>query len=202
MNAIKYVLALSAVLVACGDPEIRAKCNDVQYPCVKLRTSEGIIWVKLDTVKAPASTSNFLRYLDKDFYDDTIFHRIVGNFVIQGGGFELADDEKKSPAYRMRLKETLGSVVNESLNGLSNKRGTIAMARTSNPNSATSQFYINLIDNINLDGRGANPGYTVFGEVIKGMDIVDKIGKARTTSRQGYTNVPKKPVHLIKATRV
>jgi cyclophilin family peptidyl-prolyl cis-trans isomerase len=157
----------------------------------------GKIWLQLDLEKAPASTANFIRYVDEDFYDDTIFHRVVANFVIQGGGFEHPESND-----RMSRKDPQAPIVNESSNGLSNKRGTIAMARTNIPDSATSQFYINLQDNINLDARPGQPGYAVFGKVIKGMDVVDKIGGVNTTRRAGYSDVPKKIVYLNQAKQI
>lgn len=175
----------------CGNQEIRAQCKDLKYPCIQLKTSKGGIVIRLNSVKAPVTTNNFLRYIDEDFYDDTIFHRVVANFVIQGGGFDST----------MREKENNPAIVNEALNGLSNKKGTIAMARTNDPNSATSQFYINMRDNLNLDGRIGVPGYAVFGEVIEGLDVAEEIGQVQTTNRQGHQGVPKDLVVLHKAVR-
>jgi cyclophilin family peptidyl-prolyl cis-trans isomerase len=143
-------------------------------PVVVMDTSMGPIKIELNEDKAPITVKNFLSYVDDKFYDNTIFHRVIGkenserDFMIQGGGYTT---EKKQ-------KDTKPPIKNESSNGLSNTRGTIAMARTSNPNSATAQFYINVGDNSFLDRAGG--GYTVFGKVIEGMDVVDKIKAVKT----------------------
>ena len=144
-------------------------------PEVVLETSSGTIVLELDPENAPLTTENFLTYVNDGFYDGTIFHRVIDDFMIQGGGFELIDGSGTQ-------KETRDPVKNEAKNGLKNTRGTISMARTNNPDSATSQFFINLVDNPGLDPKTPeNPrafspdGYTVFGKVTKGMDVVDKI---------------------------
>jgi cyclophilin family peptidyl-prolyl cis-trans isomerase len=144
---------------------------------VLMQTSLGSIKLELDEDKAPISVANFLSYVDDHFYDNTIFHRVIPNFMIQGGGFEPG----------MKQKQTKAPIKNESGNGLSNVRGSIAMARTNDLNSATAQFYINVVDNSGgLDGAK----YTVFGKVVEGMDVVDKI-KAVPTGRSGHhENVP------------
>ncbi|MBY4675445.1 peptidylprolyl isomerase [Marinobacterium arenosum] len=159
---------------------------------VLLRTSAGEITLELYPGSAPKTVENFLQYVDDGFYDGTIFHRVINNFMIQGGGF-LPDMDKK-PAR--------APVVNESIGGLSNARGTIAMARTNNPHSATSQFFINTVDNLRLDGVDRRPGYTVFGKVVSGMDVVDKIGKVATGNHGPYRDVPLQPVVIEKAERV
>jgi peptidyl-prolyl cis-trans isomerase A (cyclophilin A) len=159
---------------------------------VKLTTSMGEIVIELDEVKAPVSTANFLSYVDSGHYDHTIFHRVISNFMIQGGGF-TAD---------MKQKKTGEGIANEWDNGLKNKRGTIAMARTSDPNSATAQFFINVKDNDFLsEARDGVAGYAVFGRVTQGMDVVDKIREVPTGVKGGMGDVPKSPVTIVKAER-
>jgi len=155
---------------------------------VKLATSAGDIVVELDAAKAPKSTANFLEYVKAGHYDGTIFHRVIENFMIQGGGM-TAD---------MKEKPTRASIPLESRNGLTNQRGTLAMARTSDPNSATSQFFINVKDNdfLNQDKARDGNGYAVFGKVVQGMDVVDKIRATPT----GPGDVPVQPVVIKKAT--
>ena len=142
-------------------------------PVVEIKTSQGTILIELNPGKAPKSVDNFLQYAMSGFYNGTLFHRVIDGFMIQGGGFEPG----------MKHKDTRDPIYNESGNGLKNVAGTIAMARTSDPDSATSQFFINLIDNAFLD-QGA--GYAVFGKVTQGFDIVQKIGKTPT----GFQDVP------------
>lgn len=161
-------------------------------PSVEIKTTAGTMIVELDEAKAPISSKNFLMYVDKGFYNNTLFHRVIPGFMIQGGGFTKA----------FREKPTDNPIKNEASNGLKNTRGTIAMARTNNPNSATSQFFINLVDNTSLDYSAANPGYAVFGHVTSGMDVVDKIAKERTHSQEGHQNVPATPVVIESITRV
>ena len=153
---------------------------------VVMDTNQGTITLELDAEKAPITVANFLSYVDAKHYDGTIFHRVIPGFMIQGGGF-TAD---------MNQKATHAPVKNEAGNGLSNARGTIAMARTSDPDSATAQWFINLKDNTFLDRAEAQDGwgYTVFGKVTEGMDVVDKISKVKTTSVAGNQNVPVDPV--------
>jgi peptidyl-prolyl cis-trans isomerase B (cyclophilin B) len=161
-------------------------------PQVKLETSMGNIVIELNQDKAPQTVDNFLQYVKAGFYDGTIFHRVIENFMIQGGGF----DEN------FAQKETRGPIENEADNGLSNQRGTIAMARTNDPHSATAQFFINTVDNQFLDFRGKTPsgwGYAVFGEVIEGMDVVDKIRQVETTMRGPHQDVPVDNVVINKA---
>jgi peptidyl-prolyl cis-trans isomerase A (cyclophilin A) len=160
---------------------------------VKLNTSLGDIVLELDDAKAPISTANFLAYVDKGHYDQTIFHRVISNFMIQGGGF-TAD---------MKQKSTMDPISNEWKNGLKNSRGTIAMARTSDPNSATAQFFINVKDNDFLsEARDGVAGYAVFGRVTEGMDVVDKIRNVPTGTQRGMGDVPKTPVAIVKASRM
>jgi cyclophilin family peptidyl-prolyl cis-trans isomerase len=159
---------------------------------VKLETTMGNLVIELNQEAAPVTVENFLRYVNEGFYNETIFHRIIPNFMIQGGGF-TAD---------MRRKNTHEPIVNEAKNGLKNNRGTIAMARTNEPDSATSQFFINHKNNdfLNYAGPG-KPGYAVFGRVIEGMDVVDKIAAVKTTRKGPYANVPVEPV-AIKSTQL
>jgi peptidyl-prolyl cis-trans isomerase A (cyclophilin A) len=153
-------------------------------PVVVITTSMGRIVVALDKEKAPITVKNFLQYVRGGHYDHTVFHRVIPRFMIQGGGYEadMAEHPVRAP------------IKNESLNGLSNRRGTIAMARTGDPDSATAQFYINLKNNTQLDGRPGRPGYAVFGEVVAGMDVVDRIAAVQTATKGPYQNVPVKPV--------
>lgn len=164
-----------------------------EKPRVKLTTNMGDIILELDPGKAPKTVENFLNYVKNDFYDGTIFHRVISNFMIQGGGF--TKDFKK--------KQTQTPIQNEADNGLSNQRGTIAMARTSDPQSATAQFFINVVDNNFLDHRAKTMrgwGYAVFGKVIEGMDTVDKIRKTKTGSGGPFPrDVPQETVEIVKA---
>ena len=160
-------------------------------PVVTLTTSEGVIKLELFPEKAPHTVKNFLTYVDNGFYPGTIFHRVIGDFMIQGGGFTS----------KMTRKETLPPIVNESANGLINKKGSISMARTQIADSATSQFFINLKDNHFLNGTPGKPGYAVFGQVIEGMDVVEKIGKTRTGNSGRYQNVPVKRITINNAER-
>ncbi|MBS0196943.1 MAG: peptidyl-prolyl cis-trans isomerase [Planctomycetes bacterium] len=157
-----------------------------------MKTSMGDIVLELDNAKAPVSTANFLKYADKGHYDGTIFHRVIENFMIQGGGFTAAMVQKPADA----------PIANEGKNGLKNVRGTIAMARTTDPNSATCQFYINVKDNAALDFSASNPGYAVFGKVVAGMDVVDKIKVVKTSTKGPYGDVPVTPVVIEKVKHI
>lgn len=162
------------------------------YPQVKLETSLGDIVVRLDAKKAPITVSNFIQYVKSGHYDGVIFHRVIKDFMIQGGGM-TAD---------MKEKKTMAPIRNEADNGLRNKKYTIAMARTMEPHSASAQFFINTKDNAFLDFKAPNPqgwGYAVFGEVIKGKDVVDRIEKVATGSKNGHQDVPLAPVVINKA---
>ncbi len=157
---------------------------------VKLTTSMGDIVIELNEDAAPVTVKNFLRYMEEHFYNGTIFHRVMPNFMIQGGGFS-AD---------MVQKPTHEPIINEANNGLKNDRGTITMARTNNPNSATCQFFINHTDNDFLNYGGPNkPGYAVFGKVVEGMDVVDKIASVQTANKGQYADVPVKEVVIESA---
>jgi peptidyl-prolyl cis-trans isomerase B (cyclophilin B) len=162
---------------------------------VLLSTSHGDIILELDQEKAPISSENFLAYAADGHFDGTIFHRVIPGFMIQGGGF-TAD---------MRQKSTKAPIANEADNGLKNGRGTIAMARTSDPHSATSQFFINLTDNAFLDHKGKTPqgwGYAVFGEVVEGMEVVDAIARVATGTSGPHSDVPKEPVVMERVSLV
>jgi cyclophilin family peptidyl-prolyl cis-trans isomerase len=180
------LLALLALPLAWQAPAQAAN------PRVVLETSLGNITIELDAAKAPKSTANFLDYVKSGFYNGTVFHRVIAGFMIQGGG--MTPDLQQKP--------TRAPIVNEGDNGLKNLRGTIAMARTNMPDSATSQFFINVVDNAALDYPGRDGhGYAVFGRVVEGMDVVDKIRGVETGSAQMYQDVPKTPV-VIKAARL
>lgn len=161
-------------------------------PQVKMTTNKGTIVLELFAEEAPITVDNFLRYVDDNFYAGTTFHRIIDGFMIQGGGF--TEDFSR--------KETLAPIQNESANGVGNDRGTISMARTRNPHSATSQFFINLVDNFNLNAAGNRPGYAVFGKVVSGMDVVDNIAKVETGAKGGHRNVPNTPVVIQSVKRL
>ncbi|PIR22007.1 MAG: cyclophilin [Deltaproteobacteria bacterium CG11_big_fil_rev_8_21_14_0_20_45_16] len=155
---------------------------------VKITTNLGSFEISLDAKKAPISVENFIEYIENGHYNGTIFHRVIDGFMIQGGGFDKDFNQKPTRA----------PIKNESSNGLQNKAMTISMARLPDPDSATAQFFINLIDNSNLDGSASQPGYAVFGKVTKGQDIVEKIGKLPTTSKLYYDDVPVEPVIIEK----
>lgn len=164
-------------------------------PQVKLETSLGDIVIELNQEKAPNTVANFLSYVEDDFYNGTIFHRVIENFMIQGGGF--TEDFVK--------KETNNAIKNEANNGLHNVRGSISMARTGDPHSATAQFFINTVDNNFLDFKaenGAGWGYAVFGQVVEGMDTVDAIRVVSTGNKNGQSDVPLENVVIIKASIV
>ena len=161
-------------------------------PKVKLTTTLGEIIIQLNTEKAPVSSANFLDYVKAGFYDGTIFHRVIPGFMAQGGGFDTSFAQKTTKA----------PIINEADNGLTNKRGTLAMARTNDPNSATAQFFINYKDNSFLNHTGKNAsgwGYAVFGEVIEGLDVVDAMAKEPTSNRGGHQDVPNKDIIIDKA---
>lgn len=159
---------------------------------IKLTTNHGIISLELDAEKAPKTVANFLAYVASGHYDGTVFHRVIGNFMIQGGGFGVG----------MQEKNTLEPVENEAANGLKNDRYTVAMARTNDPHSATAQFFINVADNDFLNHRapsGQGWGYCVFGRVVDGMDVVDKIKGVKTGNKGFHQDVPVEDVVIEKA---
>ena len=179
----KTRIVILTLILLCGSANAAAK------PQVVLTTSMGVITVELEAEKAPLSTKNFLEYVESGFYDNTIFHRVISYFMIQGGGME-AD---------MVNKPTREPIQNEASNGLKNTRGTLAMARTGDPHSATSQFFINVQNNSMLDKKPGNDGYAVFGKVISGMEVVDNIRFVETGVHQGRADVPLEAVTLISA---
>ena len=180
---------LGSTLISLSDMLWGGKKNMNTDTVVVLMTTMGNIEIKLATDDAPITTDNFLSYVESDFYDEIVFHRVVPEFMIQGGGF-IATGKQKI---------TGDPIVLESNNGLKNKRGTIAMARTTDPDSATSQFFINLIDNDFLDYTSTNDGYAVFGEVIEGMDVVDAIGRAKTATFGLFEDWPEEDVVILGA---
>ena len=189
---VKYFLSLTLIVLSSSAL--------AENPIVKLETSEGNITVVLFADKAPKTVENFLAHVDEGFYENTVFHRIIDNFMVQGGGFDVD----------LKQKKTERKVINESKNRLHNDRGTLAMARTSDPDSAGSQFFINQRNNPRLDWTPFKPGYTVFGEVITGMRIVDFMASTPTGNAVGKTdkgqmplqNVPLDPIVLLRVTRV
>jgi len=185
---LKKILLAACTLLMAG----QLLAADAKAPHVLLTTSFGDIEVELDAVKAPVSTANFLAYVDKGYYNNTIFHRVIPGFMVQGGGFTKDMVEKKAGA----------PIKNEADNGLHNVRGTLAMARTQVKDSATSQFFINHKDNDFLDHGGRDFGYAVFGKVVKGMDVVDQIANVRTGNSRGMQNVPTDPVFITSAKRL
>jgi len=163
--------------------------TEEKNPVVIMETSMGTVKIELFKDKAPISARNFLSYVKDAYYDGTIFHRVIKNFMVQGGGL----DENMQP------KKTKFAIKNEATNGLKNVRGTLAMARTAVVDSATSQFFINVVDNAFLDHAGKTPdrfGYAVFGQVIEGMDVVDAIRDVKTGSKAGHQDVPAEPVFI------
>ena len=180
-------LALSLAFLACALPGQARAAGPVQ---AKVETSAGDFVIQLDEARAPLTAANFISYVNAGFYDGTIFHRVVSGFVIQGGGY--------TPD--MTLKPPREALVNESGNGLTNRRGSVAMARMGEPHSADSQFYVNLADNLALDPKPTRWGYAVFGDVIQGMDVVDAIGHQATGSKAGMQDVPLEPVIIRRIT--
>jgi cyclophilin family peptidyl-prolyl cis-trans isomerase len=192
-----FAVAIVVLAVGCDKQEERtvveeSKQMDTGQKQVKLETSMGDIVIELNEEASPITVKNFLRYVEEGFYDGTIFHRVIPDFMIQGGGFTAEMVQKKPHP----------PIVNEASNGLKNDRGTIAMARTANPDSATSQFFINHKNNDFLNYAGqSKPGYTVFGKVVEGLDVVDAIAAVKTTRKGRYSDVPVEPV-VIKSTKV
>lgn len=188
----KTIFICAAIAITCFIQNARA--NTV-YPKVLLETNQGEIVLELYPEKAPETVENFLKYVRDGFYNGTIFHRVIKGFMIQGGG--MAEDMSK--------KTTLDPVKNEAYNGLKNLRGTVAMARTMDPHSATAQFFINTVDNGFLDFKGQTAtgwGYCVFGKVIKGMEAVDAIEQMPTAKKEGHSDVPRSTVVLEKAIEI
>jgi cyclophilin family peptidyl-prolyl cis-trans isomerase len=159
---------------------------------IRFETTLGDFTVELFAAEAPISAQNFLDYVDAGHFDGTVFHRVIPGFVVQGGGL-TAD---------MRQKPTRAPIRNEADNGLKNRRGTLSMARTNDPHSATSQFFINLVDNAFLDPGRGGAGYAVFGHVVEGMDVVDKMAATKTGNKGGHQDVPVTPIEVKSARRV
>jgi len=191
-NSNTDTLVLNCVVAKTGDfslvvqtaqgAAIYSTTLNIPLPQVALITAKGSITVELDPMLAPVSTNNFLSYVNKGFYSDTLFHRVIPNFVVQGGGYTTGLVKKPEQSAPIEL---------ESNKGLSNLRGSLAMARTNLPNSATSEFFINLVNNVSLDYKNAaNPGYAVFGKVVQGMDVVDAIAAEPTGVVGGFSDVP------------
>jgi cyclophilin family peptidyl-prolyl cis-trans isomerase len=190
MRQMRVVLGIVGLLLTVATVGAKEGGN----PVVVMKTSLGDVKIELDKAKAPVTVDNFVVYVNDKFYDGTIFHRVIPAFMIQGGGFDKDMNQKKTKA----------PIKNEAGNGLKNVTGTIAMARTSDPNSATAQFFINTKDNAFLDHKNDSAqgyGYAVFGKVVDGMDVVKKIEQVQTTTRPPYENVPVTPV-VIESIRV
>lgn len=204
-----FTVFLMSFMAACGSDKTKeiksVKTNEtstkttkptgakMSNPIIKMETSKGTITLELDAKNAPISTANMVSYVEDGFYDGIIFHRVIPNFMVQTGGMNPDMSEKPNKA----------KIKNEANNGLKNDRGTIAMARTPDPHSASSQFFINLKDNdfLNFTSESqAGWGYAVFGKVTDGMDVVDEIAKVKTGNHGGHGDVPLEPVTIIKAT--
>ena len=203
-NKTKQLIVMIVILLTVGTLlSAMGKRNNEEHPMSKIETtnpiavidtSSGRIGIELYQDKSPITISNFLKYIEDDFYTDTIFHRVIPGFMIQGGGFTKD----------MSQKQTLAPISNEAFNGLPNEKGTVAMARTNDVDSATSQFFINLADNTFLDFKNSSSsgfGYCVFGKVVYGMDIVEDIAKVYTTTSGGHQDVPQTPI-IIKSINI
>ena len=187
-NSLKALSAIALTATVFAIPGLAQAQSKVQ-----LKTSMGDIVLELNDAKAPKSAANFLQYVRDKHYDGTVFHRVIDGFMIQGGGMDTNLNEKPTRA----------PIPLEASNGLKNDRGTIAMARTGNPNSATSQFFINVVNNDMLNApKPDGHGYAVFGKVVKGMDVVDKIRAVATGNRGMHQNVPTTPVTILSATEI
>jgi len=189
----KQLIAALLALLLCGVMQSSHSLTQGKKTMVKLHTNHGTITLQLDAEKAPLTVKNFLEYVDNGFYDGTIFHRVMDDFMIQGGGFEPG----------MKQKPTSAPIKNEAANGLKNDVYTVAMARTGDPHSATAQFFINVRDNSFLDYPGQDGwGYCVFGKVTEGMEVVDAIKKVKTGNSGFHQNVPKEDVVITRAEAV
>lgn len=186
-------LSLIALFLACASShaaEAPKKAEQAANPIAIISTNQGDITLELFAKKAPVSVANFIDYANSGFYNGTIFHRVIQNFMIQGGGFNKS----------MAKKSTKAPIVNESFNGVGNHKYTIAMARTNNPDSATSQFFINTQNNASLNAVGERPGYAVFGKVTEGQVVVDNIERSKTTRMAMYADVPVEQVVIKSVT--
>lgn len=182
-----WVIAL-AIITLCASSSLSAQEIDGSIE-VSFKTSKGDFVVELYPEKAPVTVKNFASYVASGYYDNTIFHRVVADFLVQGGGFNEG----------MIAKQPRDAIVNESLNGLKNQRGMLGMARKKLPDSATSQFYVNLVDNVDLDPRGSQFGYTVFGKVISGMEVIDQLSTVATQDTLRFKNVPLEDILVLSA---
>ena len=184
----KYLKNLLLTLISCLI-FVQQSISSENYPQVEIVTTSGSFIIELDRNRAPISVENFLSYVEEGFYTNTIFHRVIEGFVIQSGGYTT----------EFEMKETKPEIVNESGNGLSNRRMTVGMARSSEPHTASSQFYINLVDNVSLDPMPTRWGYAVFGEVISGFEVVAAIGQSATQTFQDLQDVPVAPIIILEA---
>lgn len=195
-KTLMLLIALPAALLLQPTPSAIAAGKILPHPQIEVETSEGRFRLELVTKEAPKTVEHFLELVDAGFYDGLIFHRVINGFMVQAGGY--------TPNFKLREDDK--SIVNESGNGLSNTRGTVSMARTNDPHSANSQFFINLVDNSRLDpqkdpARG-RWGYTVFGYVVEGMDVVDKIAAAETSPQGEHPNAPILPIVIKKISQI
>lgn len=191
MKRLLFAVALLACVVT-GGISGQVSADKKKNPVVEMRTNYGNVLIELYPDKTPITVKNFLDYVDDKFYDKTIFHRVMPGFVNQGGGYLPG----------LKRKKTRGNIKNEAKTGLSNKRGTIAMARLEEPDTASSQFFINIKDNTRLDAGPMSAGYTAFGKVIKGMEVMDKINKVETRNIGRAQGVPVKDVVIYSIRRV
>lgn len=189
MSGIRSFVRLALLTLLLGLAPARAEEGN---PRVRVETSVGSFTVELWPGEAPRTVESFLRYVDRDFYEGLVFHRVIPDFMIQTGGYE-ADLAYREPA---------GTVPNESVGGARNLRGTLAMARRRDPDSADAQFFVNVSDNAHLDADGTRPGYTVFGRVVAGMEVVDAISLVETGVRDGMRDVPLEPITIVAMERV
>ena len=189
MSGIRSFVRLALLTLLLGLAPARAEEGN---PRVRVETSVGSFTVELWPGEAPRTVESFLRYVDRDFYEGLVFHRVIPDFMIQTGRYE-ADLAYREPA---------GTVPNESVGGARNLRGTLAMARRRDPDSADAQFFVNVSDNAHLDADGTRPGYTVFGRVVAGMEVVDAISLVETGVRDGMRDVPLEPVTIVEVERV
>jgi peptidyl-prolyl cis-trans isomerase B (cyclophilin B) len=188
----KHLISAFVVLLLCCASPLSYSLDKGNKTMVKIHTNRGTITLELDAEKAPNTVKNFLEYVNSGFYSNTIFHRVIDGFMIQGGGFEPG----------MKQKPVNAPIKNEAANGLKNDNYTVAMARTNDPHSATAQFFINVKNNGFLNYSAPNPqgyGYCVFGKVVEGMDVVDAIRKVKTGNRSGFQDVPLEDVIITKA---
>ena len=195
LGAVRKIVArllIAAALAAGAVPALQVRAGGEKRPQVLIKTTKGEIKIELFADQTPRTVDNFLRYVDEGFFDDTIFHRVIRNFVVQGGGF--------TP--ELEMKPVHAAVKIESKSSLPNARGTVAMARNDNQNSATSQFFINVKNNDRLDRKAFSFGYTVFGQVIEGMEVVDRISRVQTSRRGFVDDVPILPVFVESIRRV